>query len=77
LEQYLFWQDEAVAPSTANMPVPGYKRIRGYPIRKDDDSIVVVEIQPVGSWAKLAQCMEGKDEVVEATGMPGSSVIFE
>ena len=90
LDEYLFWQDEATEPPTLapGEGRPGYKKLRGYPVDPKGDSIVVVEIQPLGSWeaaegpgalaaAAAAAASDGSSphvDVVEATGFPGRSL---
>ena len=56
LDSYLFWQDESNAPRHVNpaavgdISFGGYKRLRGYPIDKDGEHIIFVELLDVGSW---------------------------
>ena len=57
LDAYLFWRDESVSPRNMEAPsnrdpLSGYQRLRGYPVDKDGEHIIFVEIQNVGSWER-------------------------
>jgi hypothetical protein len=75
LDEYRFWQDESLAPAGSAMPVPGYKKLRGYPIEAQGESMIFVEIRPVGNWQDVGQrSSKATCNVLEATGFPGASI---
>lgn len=55
LDAYHFWQDESAAPQNVNQEQIrqaelGYKKLRGYPVKDDDDYMLIVEMKFNGSW---------------------------
>eukprot|EP00457_Paulinella_chromatophora_P000002 gb/GEZN01000002.1/.p1 GENE.gb/GEZN01000002.1/~~gb/GEZN01000002.1/.p1 ORF type:complete len:6816 (+),score=1425.09 gb/GEZN01000002.1/:114-20561(+) len=79
LEQYRFWSDESLAPPGARVTrLPGYKRMRGYPKAEDGEHMLLVELEPVGSWMELARSSRRgatkKANVCESTGLPGRTI---
>ena len=82
LEQYRFWQDET---SKGDMRGCGQRVLRGYPLdSKDNNTILFVEMGPIGSWEKREAYIGGgsrgsgiarnKRTTVEITGFPGRAV---
>ena len=74
LEQYRFWQDESLAPPGAVRPMAGYRRLRGYGLDSEDDTIIIVELTRVGEWDEVARRRMDDGGLVEATLLPGRVV---
>jgi hypothetical protein len=75
LDAYQFWQDESVAPAGSLAPVVGYKKLRGYPVEAQTESIIVVEIRPIANWLDFDQkSSKAARNMMEATGFPGASI---
>ena len=55
-------------------PMPGYRRLRGYPETADDDTMVVVEIRAVGCWQALNKSRGENDRILDISALPGRGV---
>ena len=82
LDAYIFWQDESIVPvgtpeedfATASK---GYKKLRGYPVEKQGEYVMIVEIQSVGSWADYHSTDDSHfnhSNLLQCTGFPGRTV---
>jgi len=91
LDDFLFWQDEATEPPTLEPGSgrSGYKKLRGYPKELKNDTVLLLEVQPIGHWeealsdhassttaAAVAAGSSGSKltQVIGATGLPGRSL---
>ena len=92
LDDYLFFQDEALEPHSLEPGEgrPGYKKLRGYPKDKKTETVLLVELQPVGSWEEaLAGSgslgdgslggggggdVQKRSHVIETTCLPGRTL---
>ena len=43
--------------------------MRGYPIdTTDDDTLLILELVPIGAWSELHRCLNSKTRTIELTG---------
>lgn len=84
LDAYMFWRDESSSPRNTFVDyreqLSGYQRLRGYPIDKDGEHIIFVEIHNIGSWERFSGVKPSRvdpsttEQTLECTGFPGRSV---
>eukprot|EP01038_Epipyxis_sp_PR26KG_P004031 gene4031-5768_t len=81
LTAYIFWQDESLVPRGTSMDSfgsasRGYKRLRGYPVAKDGEYIIIIEFTYTGSWQDYFAKTVGKNSgsIVESNGFPGRTI---
>jgi thiol-disulfide isomerase/thioredoxin len=81
LDNYLFWQDESIAPPGTridDLPIVsrGYKRMRGYPREEDGEFMIIVEFLSTGDWSDIitTTSTSKSSDFVQCTGFPGRTV---
>ena len=83
LDAYYFWQDESYEPLHANFEgsdngVYGYKKLRGYPIGDEEESMLIIEIKSTGSLhasnSSSETLIKNDPNTIQATGLPGRTV---
>ena len=84
LDSYLFWQDEALLPTSVldgednnnggsgSEQGNGYQRLRGYPKKNAkgcEETLLIIEFQSIGSWETMSFSTEGSINPCRETGI--------